>query len=134
MGGGASLVRSVQLVLGMVAVALGAVAALHVTELGPWIGVLGTVSGAVIAHGAAARYDFLQLEYLRTAEQLRRLVADYRRRRAVDVASADAVVTTCERVISIQNEGWMAELVKERDADAEPPVPRPGHGLPQVEA
>ncbi len=76
--------------------------------LGAWIAVVTTVIAAVGAHAAAARYDYQLVEYLRTAQELTRL------RRATAYATSDAelgdLVVQCERVISIQDEGWMAKL------------------------
>ena len=73
----ARIVRAAQVVLGAISVALGLVAGLGATSLAPWIGVVGTVSGAVIAHSAAARYGFLELEYARTADELKRTITRY---------------------------------------------------------
>lgn len=103
-------VRWAQALLAVAAVSLGVFASAGYTEVAPWIGVIGTVSGAVIAHSAAARYTFLQLEYFRTAEQLNRILTQYRHTTAGPEVD-DWLVTECERVISFQNEAWMAELV-----------------------
>jgi hypothetical protein len=121
----ARIVRAAQVVLGAISVALGLVAGLGATSLAPWIGVVGTVSGAVIAHSAAARYGFLELEYARTADELKRTITRYSIHEQ-DEESDDALVRRCERVISYQNEAWMAELIKERGDDPEiaiaPPI------------
>jgi hypothetical protein len=73
-----------------------------------WIAVVTTLSGAVAAHVGAARYEYQLIEYLRTADELSRL-----RRDAAATTSAtevDQLIVQCERIISIQNEGWMAKL------------------------
>ena len=91
-------------------------AALGATHVAPWIGVVGTVTGAVIAHSAAARYGFLEIEYARTADELRRIIT----RHSVEAASEendDRLVRKCEHVISYQNEAWMTELISTRDED-----------------
>jgi hypothetical protein len=131
--GNAAWIRRIQVALAVAAVALGVIATTHQAGLGPWVGVVGTISGAVIAHGSAARNEFLELEYLRTAQQLGWIVNDYKRLGASDDAAADALVTQCERVISIQNDGWMAELVTVRDADADPHIPAPRADLPRID-
>ena len=125
MGRKAQRVRVLQVCFAVAAVVLGVFSSIGYTEIAPWIGVIGTVTGAVTAHSAAGRYGYLQLEYLRTAEQLDRLVAEYH-----DAAPTpqrdDDVVAECERVISYQNEAWMAELVtvppQEPGVDVPPPV------------
>jgi hypothetical protein len=76
--------------------------------------VLTTVTAALTAHAAAARYEYLLVEYLRTAAELERL----RSRRQSSAGGSggrsaeaeDEFVEACERVISVQNEGWMAKL------------------------
>jgi hypothetical protein len=73
-----------------------------------WVPVLTTISAAVTAHAAAERYEFLVVEYLRTARELERL---RRARSHVGGLSDEEFVRACEHVISLQNEGWMAKLV-----------------------
>lgn len=120
----AKLVRYAQGVLAVCAVVLGVVSSAGYTEVAPWIGVIGTVTGAVIAHSAAGRYAFLQLEYLRTAEQLARIVDEYHD--APPTAERDdRLVADCEQVISFQNEAWMAELVTTRPTESDPGIPPP---------
>lgn len=119
-------VRIAQTVLAVAAVSLGVTASTGQSGVSPVIGVIGTISGAVIAHSAAARYGFLQLEYYRTAEQLNRIIKGYRIPRSGGPDLDDWLVTECERVISFQNEAWMAELVSlrrdEPEASIAPPV------------
>ena len=43
-------------------------------NVGAWVAVVTTVAAAVTAHAAAQRYEFLLIEYLRTAAELRRLL------------------------------------------------------------
>jgi hypothetical protein len=117
-------VRRVQGVLAVCAVVLGVVASSGHTEVAPWIGVIGTVTGAVIAHSAAGRYAFLQLEYLRTAEQLARIVDEYDDAPPTPERD-DRLVADCEQVISFQNEAWMAELVTTHPVEADAGIPPP---------
>jgi hypothetical protein len=79
-----------------------------------WIGVLTTVAGAIAAHTGAERYEYQFVEFTRTADKLDRLLT----RRGVDQRSADEFVAECERVISIQNEGWMAKLTLDEEPQA----------------
>lgn len=104
----AVLVRRVELALGIAGAVLAAAAGTWETEaLVIWVPVGTTVAGAVSAHAAAARYEYLTIEYLRTASELERLAS---RRGTAAGLSDDDLVATAERVISIQNEGWMAKL------------------------
>jgi hypothetical protein len=107
--GRAGRFRRIELVLAVAGVALGALAAgLAEVGLGAWIAVVTTVSAAVAAHVGAARYEYQLIEYLRTADELSRL----RREAAVTMSPTelDQLVVRCERMISIQNEDWMAKL------------------------
>jgi SMODS and SLOG-associating 2TM effector domain 1/Protein of unknown function (DUF4231) len=101
--------RRVEVVLAVAGVVLGALAvSLAEVGLGAWIAVVTTVSASVTAHVGATRYEYQLIEYLRTADELTRL-----RRDAAATTSPielDQLVVQCERVISIQNEGWMAKL------------------------
>ena len=58
------------------------------------------------------RYEYLLVEYLRTAAELERLRGRYRHSagRGDSESTEDAFVEACEHVISVQNEGWMAKL------------------------
>ena len=71
----------------------------------------GTVSrlpGNPPAEHAASRYDHQIVEFLRTAQQLDHIVAAH-----ADGTIADrAMVDECERVISVENQGWMANWSK----------------------
>jgi hypothetical protein len=76
-------------------------------DIGAWAAVVTTGVAAVTAHVAAERYEFLWIEYSRTANELRRLLD---RRTSADglPLTGEDLVTECEHVISVQNEAWMA--------------------------
>ncbi|MET9002196.1 DUF4231 domain-containing protein [Amycolatopsis sp. NPDC004169] len=100
--------RRIEVGLGALAAALGAVVAVFpAATVSAWIGVVTTVATAIAAHVSAARYEHQQIEFTRTADELERLLA---RRSGADKLDDDAFVQACERVISIENEGWMAKL------------------------
>jgi hypothetical protein len=108
--------RRVELGLSVVGVALGAMAARFPSSgFGAWIAVVTTITAAGGVHVAAARYEYQLVEYLRTAEELTRL--RHAASRTTSVAELDDLVMQCERVISIQNEGWMAKLSTTHDVE-----------------
>jgi len=81
----------------------------EIDDLAIWVPVVTTVSAAIAAHAAAERYEFLRLEYSRTARELEHLLSRWKRSRLSD----DEFVMQCESVISVQNEAWMAKLTEE---------------------
>ncbi|WP_051852814.1 DUF4231 domain-containing protein [Streptomyces aureocirculatus] len=105
-------VRRVELVLAATAAALGAASGAFGSDRATvWVATVTTVAAAVTAHAAASRYAYQEVEFSRTATELERLTA--RRVGAPDPATDDAFVEQCERVISAQNEGWMAKWLSE---------------------
>jgi hypothetical protein len=72
----------------------------------------------VAAYVASARYEFLWIEYSRTASELQRLLD---RRTASDgrTLSGSELVGECEQVISVQNQAWMAKWGEESAAAAD---------------
>jgi hypothetical protein len=106
-------VRTTELVLAVAGAILAAIAgATGAAGAGVWAPVATTLTGAVGAHAAAERYEFLLVEYLRTASELGRL---RRRLGPARALSDEQFVRACERVISLQNAGWMAKLTKDDD-------------------
>jgi alkylhydroperoxidase family enzyme len=99
--------KAVEVALALIAAGLAAVAALS-PSVGAWAAVVTTAGGAVTAYIAAERYEFLWIEYSRTASELRRLLE---RRTAADgtALSGPELVAKCEDVISVQNQAWMAK-------------------------
>jgi len=75
--------------------------------LAVWLPVITTIGAAVAAHAAAERYSYLLVEYSRTADELSR-IRD-RRGRAANLTDAE-LVTLAEKVISTENQGWMAKF------------------------
>lgn len=100
-------IRRAASVLSAAAAALAAAAGVvGGAPLVAWVGVLTTVITALATYGASQRFEFQQLEFSRTASQLERLRAGWS---PGDVT----VVDESERIISISNAGWMAELASE---------------------
>jgi hypothetical protein len=93
-------------VLGATAFVLAAVAAaFKVDSLNAWVPVVTTIGTSVVAYIAAARYDHMVVEYLRTAQRLESLC---RERRAKPDGDPAAFIDACEAAISVENQGWMA--------------------------
>jgi SMODS and SLOG-associating 2TM effector domain 1/Protein of unknown function (DUF4231) len=92
--------------LGVTAVVLAALAAgFQVGGLAAWVPVVTTVATSVAAYIAAARYDHLVIEYLRTAQRLEHLRQEHLAGPARDPA---AFIDACEAAISVENQAWMA--------------------------
>jgi hypothetical protein len=108
--------KTVEVTLALAAAGLAALNTVS-TTVGAWAAVVTTAAGAVTAHVAAERYEFLWIEYSRTAGELRRL-AD--RRTAPDgrPLSDAELIEACEQVISVQNQAWMAKWGESADDGA----------------
>jgi SMODS and SLOG-associating 2TM effector domain 1/Protein of unknown function (DUF4231) len=97
--------RTVGDMLGVTAIILAALAAaLEVDSLAAWVPVVTTIGTSLAAHIAAARYDHLVIEFLRTAQRLEHLRDQYTETPTNNASFIDA----CEAAISIENQGWMA--------------------------
>lgn len=109
-----ALMRQVLLALGVGGSMLAAAAGTwELDVVAAWVPVTTTVAAAVTAFAAAGRYDYLIVEYLRTAAELDRLA---RRHGSAAALSPREFVAEAERTISIQNEGWMARLATGNDS------------------
>jgi len=105
-------IKGFEVTLALVAAALAAVAAVAPT-VAAWAAVATTAGGATAAYVAAQRYEFLWIEYIRTASELRRLLE--RRTAPSGRRLTDRqLVDECEQVISVQNQAWMAKWGEER--------------------
>jgi hypothetical protein len=102
-------------VLTLAAAALSAFTGfLNERSIGAWVAVVTTVTGAILAFAAAARYDQNIITYASTARQLAEL-----RDRFLDTSASvgsapvyDELVRGVESVISIENQAWMSEWNK----------------------
>ncbi|TCJ93552.1 DUF4231 domain-containing protein [Nocardia alba] len=79
-------------------------------RIAPWVAVMTTLSGSLLAYLAGKRYDFLVMTYLATADRLRRRLERWR----ADGSPTDPLrwaefVADCENTISLENASWMAK-------------------------
>ncbi|WP_411082838.1 DUF4231 domain-containing protein [Streptomyces sp. cmx-18-6] len=110
MRGRLRIVRRTELLLGGAAVLLGAGSgAFQVEAAAAWVAVLSTVSATVVAYATAAKYEYQELEFLRTADELERILADWQLSAHRTPQTEDALVSRCEQVISILNDTWMVK-------------------------
>jgi hypothetical protein len=86
-------------------------------DLAALTAVLTTVSGAILAHIEAARYQYLVTSYLATARRLEDASVEF------DAASADPqkwsdYVNGCEDILAAENSSWVAGWTKSRNPQA----------------
>lgn len=98
-------------VAGVVLAALGAIVAAD--ALAVWVPVVTTVAGAIAAHAAAERYEYLLVEYLRTAHALRRLRDRQGTARSL---SDEELIRRAEGILSAQNAAWLVKVTSGDDA------------------
>jgi SMODS and SLOG-associating 2TM effector domain 1/Protein of unknown function (DUF4231) len=116
--------RLIEIGLGVVGAALGAAAAVVGASFAGWIAVLATAGTAMSVHVSATRYEFQLIEFSRTAEELRQIGVAA----AADGVGADelkALAVRAERVISVENQGWMAKLAEDPPAQKAPEAEKP---------
>ena len=116
--------RLIEIGLGVLGAALGAAAAAFGASFAGWIAVLATAGTALSVHVSATRYEFQLIEFSRTAEELRQIAVAA----AADGIGADelkALAVRAERVISVENQGWMAKLAEDPPAQTAPEAGTP---------
>jgi hypothetical protein len=127
----AQFFRVTEVALAVLAAGLSAAAGLNFTDWAVWLPVITTISAAIAAEAAFQRYSVLAVEYARTTAELERLLRDRRTMTMHDAKADDEFVADAERVISQQNEAWMARglaVVENAAPPAIPTAPQPGAG------
>jgi hypothetical protein len=81
-------------------------------RLAAWVAVLTTVSSALAAQVAAARYDFLVMSDSGTARKLEALVNQWPFPSKGNRHAWSSVVKSCEDAISAGDESWLAKWMK----------------------
>jgi hypothetical protein len=108
--------RSLELWLSILAAILGALAsAWQASSVGAWVAVVTTVGAAITAHIAANGFDQKIRAYLSTAQRLEDLRDSWMAavsNSQITPEKTSALIRDCERIISIENEGWMSEAVR----------------------
>ena len=102
--------KSVALVLGVLAAMLGAFGATGWTA--GWVAVISTITASLAAYAYGGRYQYLIISYQATANRLERLRAQFQILYQNDTAACHRFIQTCEEAISIENSGWMSEMVR----------------------
>lgn len=98
-------VQRAEIGLSLIAAILAALASVYGKDsTAAWVAAVTTIIAAVTAHGAASRYEYQEIEYERTGDELERL------RSRFSIGEITDIISESERIISIQNEGWMAKL------------------------
>ncbi|MBP0457140.1 DUF4231 domain-containing protein [Streptomyces montanisoli] len=107
-------VRRAELGLGALGVLLAAGSgAFHVEQLAAWVAAVSTVAAALVAYATAAKYEYQELEFLRTAAELERLLCEWDVSADHGPAAQDTLVSRCEHVISVLNDTWMVKWTSE---------------------
>jgi SMODS and SLOG-associating 2TM effector domain 1/Protein of unknown function (DUF4231) len=103
-------IRRTELCLGALAVVLGAGSgAFHVQSAAAWVAVVSTISATVVAYSLAGKYEYQELEFLRTADELERIITEWHLSGVRTEQAEDALVSRCEQVISVLNDTWMVK-------------------------
>ena len=115
----AKLVEGYQLVELLLAVTGAALAGwasvVSSSQLAPWSAVITTAMAGIAAHLSASRHESQVTTYTATKVRLQQLSDRFRdeaRAKSPDQARIDQLVSECEAVISVENQGWMAEWEK----------------------
>ena len=74
--------------------------------------VLTTISGVVLVHVEAARYDFIVTSYRATARRLRDMLANAPDKFEFPSPQWSAFVNQCETILSEENNSWIAKFSK----------------------
>ncbi len=113
--------RWIEIGLGVAGAVLGVVAAVIGASFAAWIAVLATIGTALSAHVSATRYEFQLIEFSRTSEELRQIYAAA----ALGIGADELrrLATRAERVISVENQGWMAKLAEDPPVHQAPGPP-----------
>lgn len=110
--------RMLSLILGAVAVVLGALGSTYGWTAG-WIAVVSTIIASISANQYANRYQFLMLSYRATAERLRWLKVSWGAsgKTEADMDARNALILECEQTLAAENNSWMAEWTKKGDGE-----------------
>jgi hypothetical protein len=105
--------RTAEFVLALTAALLGALGGImDQAAITPWSAVVTTAIAALAARLAAGRHEYQVTTYTATALELERLSTQFKdlaRSGRLEAREVDDIVKQCEAVISVENQGWMAQ-------------------------
>lgn len=125
LAGQARRLRSAEFLLGLLAVAMGALSGSEagvalarsvplIGAISPWVGVVTTAGAAVTAHLAATRVEEIATVYFATGERVRGLRDEWLTDAARDTPErVAAFVDEVERAFSAENQSWLADWTKD---------------------
>ncbi len=97
-----------------------AMAVLGIATLGIWVPVLTTLAAAFAAHSAVERYEFNAKSYAQHAQRLEALARSWQADPLrFDPAVWSDFVHDVEETISVENRGWMADMLREVEGVAD---------------
>jgi hypothetical protein len=123
--------RGIEIILGLTATVLASIATFlstaaplpatvsvdYKSDFSSWVAVLTTTAGALAAHIAANRYEFIVMSYFATARRLEDLVNDWKARGSPAGSEPwTHFVDACENAISVENESWMAKWAEQQSS------------------
>jgi hypothetical protein len=107
-------VRRAELALGTLGVVLAAGSgAFQVEQAAAWVAVVSTVAATLVAYATAAKYEYQELEFLRTVSELERLLSEWEVSADRSPQAEDTLVSRCEQVISVLTDTWMVKWTSE---------------------
>jgi hypothetical protein len=116
-----SRIRTVSLVLGALAAALGVLSttkAAGTTRAAGWVAVITTITAALAAYLYAGRFQYLIVSYQATARQLETLKVGWKVSSRTEGEAEARFIKACEDAISIENNAWMAKLIEKKPEPA----------------
>ncbi len=113
--GQADLYRNLAIAAAAIGTVLSiAMAVLGVAALGIWVPVLTTLAAAFAAHAAIERYEFNAKSYAQHAQRLEALARSWQADPLrFDPAVWSDFVHDVEETISVENRGWMADMLRD---------------------
>jgi hypothetical protein len=96
-------IKNIGLVLGVIAIAFGALGSTGRTA--GWVAVISTITASIAAYAYANRYQYLVISYQATAKRLELLLTRWQTSEKTDsgTEARNRFILDCEEAISIEN-------------------------------